>query len=422
MESSYWIFIILALILSAFFSGMEIAFVTANRFKVELDTKSGNFFANLINPFFKRPSRFIGTMLVGNNVALVIYGMLMAALLNPMIARFTSNAAITLLTQTIVSTIIILVFAEFLPKTIFRINANGTLKLFAIPLWVIYVLLWVPTIIIIGISEVLLRLVFRVKISESDSSFGKVDIDHYLEQYDTKEIPEEEIEHEIQIFKNALDFGNVKARACMVPRTEIVALDIESEIQDLIGTFVSTGLSKIIIYRDSIDNIIGYVHSYELFKNPDSIKSILLPVSIVPESMAASDVMEMLISQHRTIAVVVDEFGGTSGILTIEDVMEEIFGEIEDEHDREVLMEKQLDENTFDFAARLEIDYLNEKYNLGLKDSDEYETLGGMLVSEFERIPDVAEKLVVDDLEVTIKGVTDNRVEWVTIRKIHNAD
>lgn len=421
MEGSYWIFIILALVLSAFFSGMEIAFVTASRFKVELENKSGSYLANMLLPFFNRPARFIGTMLLGNNVALVVYGMLMAALLDPIIAKFISNRALILLIQTLVSTLIILVFAEFLPKTIFRLNSNGLLKVFSIPLWIIYVVLWVPSVMIIGISELVLRLFFRVKVSQSEATFGKVDIDHYLDQYSAKHVPEEEVEHEIQIFKNALDFENVKARECMVPRTEIVALSIDETVEQLRDTFVRTGLTKIMIYRDTIDNIIGYAHSFEMFKQPDAIKNILLPVSIVPESMAAQEVMEMLIGQHRSIAVVVDEFGGTSGILTIEDVMEEIFGEIEDEHDKEVLHEEDLGNGEYRFAARLEVDYLNEEYDLKIPEAEDYETLGGYVISEFGRIPEVDESFTTDAFTVYVEEVSENRIEMLKFR-VRNVD
>ncbi len=421
MEGSYWIFIILALVLSAFFSGMEIAFVTASRFKVELENKSGSYLANMLLPFFNRPARFIGTMLLGNNVALVVYGMLMAALLDPFIAEFTGNRALILLIQTLVSTLIILVFAEFLPKTIFRLNSNGLLKVFSIPLWVIYVVLWVPSVLIIGVSELVLRIFFRVKVSQSEATFGKVDIDHYLDQYSAKHVPEEEVEHEIQIFKNALDFENVKARECMVPRTEIVALSIDESVEELRDTFVRTGLTKIMIYRNTIDNIIGYAHSFEMFKQPDAIKNILLPVSIVPESMAAQEVMEMLISQHRSIAVVVDEFGGTSGILTIEDVMEEIFGEIEDEHDQEVLHEEDLGNGEFRFAARLEVDYLNEEYDLKIPEAEDYETIGGYVISEFGRIPEVNEYFSTDSFSVYVEEVSENRIEMLKF-KVHNGD
>lgn len=400
---------------SALFSGLEIAFVSANKLKIELDNTKGNFTAKILSYFLKRPAKFIGAMLLGNNIALVIYSILMAKFLEPLIIEYiSSNGLVILLLQTIASTLLVLFFAEFLPKALFRINPNYVLTIAAIPIAFVYAVLYPFTYITVGISNIILK-IFKVDTSESDLAFSKIDLEDFVSNIQDVQEEGEEVDSEIQIFKNALGFSDVKVRECMVPRTEIIAMDVENGIDELNTKFVETGLSKILIYRDSIDNIIGYIHSKELFKKPESIKSILLPVSIVPEVMTANDVLKKTIKERRSVAVVVDEFGGTSGILTIEDIIEEIFGEIEDEHDKEELIEKQFDDTTYQFSARLEIDYINEHYKLGLPESDEYETLGGLIINLHESIPEKDEIITYDDYIFTVNSVSENKIELITI-------
>lgn len=416
MDSYQWGVILSMLVFSAFFSGMEIAFVSANKLKIELDGKQGDFFAKIISNFLKRPSRFIGAMLVGNNIALVVYGIFMAKILEPKIAAFTDSELVILLLQTILSTLIILVTAEFLPKTLFRINPNLMLRFFALPLFIIYWIMFLPMLLVIGISELLIKIFSPQLSSDEDLNFGRIDLEHYLKEGTENSLSQEEVDHEIQIFQNALDFSKVKARECMIPRTEIVALEMEEDLEKLKDKFIETGLSKILIYRDNIDNIIGYTHSFELFKKPESIKSILLPLPIIPMSMQANEILEIFIQQKRSIAVVVDEFGGTAGIVTIEDIIEEIFGEIEDEHDKEVLVETRINEHEFLFAARLEVDYLNDEYNLGLPESDNYETIAGLIIDTFESIPTMNEQIQKDQFVFTVKKVFQNRIDLVHLK------
>jgi len=416
MDSYQWGIILSTLVFSAFFSGMEIAFVSANKLKIELDGKQGDFFAKIISNFLKRPSRFIGAMLVGNNIALVVYGIFMAKILEPKIASFTQSELVILLTQTIISTLIILVTAEFLPKTLFRINPNSMLRFFALPLFIIYWIMFLPMLLVIGISELLIKIFSPQLSSAEDLNFGRIDLEHYLKEGAGHALSQEEVDHEIQIFQNALDFSKVKARECMIPRTEIVALEMEENLEKLKDKFIETGLSKILIYRDNIDNIIGYTHSFELFKKPESIKSILLPLPIIPMSMQANEILEIFIQQKRSIAVVVDEFGGTAGIVTIEDIIEEIFGEIEDEHDKEVLLETKINDSEFLFAARLEVDYLNYEYNLGLPESDNYETIAGLIIDTFESIPTMNEQIQKDQFVFTVKKVFQNKIDLVHLK------
>ncbi len=417
MDTSSAFGVILAmLILSAFFSGMEIAFVSANKLKIELDGKQGDFFAQIIARFLKKPSRFIGAMLVGNNIALVVYGIYMAKLLEPKIAAYTESDFLILLLQTLVSTIIILITAEFLPKTLFRINPNLVLRFFAFPLLLIYWLLLLPMLLIIGLSEMLIKLFSPNLNMDDELNFGRVDLEHFIREGTENSDEDEEVEHEIQIFQNALDFSKVKARECMVPRTEVVAMDIEDSIENLQAKFIETGLSKIMIYRDNIDNVIGYTHSFELFKNPDSIKAILLPIPIIANSMPANEILENLLKQKRSVAVVVDEFGGTSGILTIEDVIEEIFGEIEDEHDKEDLIENRINEQEFLFSARLEVDYINQEYNLNLPENDNYETLAGLIIDYHESIPIMNEVIGMEDFVFTVKKVYENKIDLIHLK------
>ncbi len=414
MESS--VIILFTLISSAFFSGLEIAFITSNKLRIELESKQGNLSAKILSYFTKYPSRYLGTMMVGNNITLVIFSIYMDEEFKPMLNPFISSEILILLIATLFSTIIILVVAEFLPKNIFRINSNRALNLFAFPLTIVYGLLYPFVMVIIGISEFILKRIFGVKIEKENTAFTMIDLDNYLREGTSTVEKKVDMDHEIQIFQNALDFSSVKARECMIPRTEIIAQDIESTIEELKQKFIQTRLSKILIFSKSIDNIIGYVYSKELFKSPESIRSILLPVSIVPESMAASELLTVFIQQHKSIAVVVDEFGGTSGMLTMEDVMEEIFGEIEDEHDKEEMIEKQINEHEFIFSARLETDYINHTYHLKLPILDNFETLGGLIMHYHESIPRVNEEIRIDNFLFTITAVTRNRIDQVNLK------
>ncbi len=416
MSSFYWSIIGITLIFSFFFSGMEIAFVSANKLKIELDEKKGSFMAKILSKFLKKPSKFIGTLLVGNNIALVIYGIYMAKILEPFLGNIIHSDVLLLLLQTIISTIIILVTAEFLPKMLFRINPNNVLNIFAIPLLIVYWILLIPMLIIISISEMLLKLFSSDVVTAEELDFGRVDLEYFIREGTEYIENQEEINHEVQIFQNALDFSKIKARACLIPRTEIVALDIEDDIELLKERFIETGFSKILIYKDTIDNIIGYTHSFELFKQPKSIKEILLPIPILPISMSAIEILHLLMKEHKSIGVVVDEFGGTAGVLTIEDVIEEIFGEIEDEHDKEELVENKINEYEFLFSARLEIDYINNEYNIGLPVSENYKTLAGLIIDSFENIPKMNDQITLEGLTFTIKKVFENKIDLVHLQ------
>ncbi|MFP5470996.1 MAG: hemolysin family protein [Bacteroidia bacterium] len=410
------IFIIFCLILSAFFSGMEIAFVSSSPLKIELDKKQNKFSGVLLHRFLKKPSQFIGVMLLGNNIVLVLYGILMADFLTDLwLYKYNLSDIAETFIQTAISTIIVLLFGEFLPKAIFRINPNRSLSLLSLPVTIIYYLLLPISFFIIGFSEWFLRLFFRMKVIPSISTYGKVDIENYLKEH-TDVVPKngEEVENEIQIFKNALSFSQVKSRECMIPRNEIVALEINDGIDLLKEKFIETEHSKILIYRETIDNIIGYVHSYEMFKNPKQIKNVLLPINVIPETVTVDQVLKQLKAKNRSIAVVVDEFGGTSGILTIEDIIEEIFGEIEDEHDSEDLYEKQAD-GEFILSGRLEIEYLNEKYRLNLPEDEEYDTLAGLVLSKTQDIPQINQVIELEDYQLQVLEVSNTKIELVKI-------
>ena len=409
MSSGLFIFIFL--LLSAFFSGMEIAFVSANKLKVELDKQSGMRYSRFLEGVLQSPAKFIATMLVGNNIALVVYGVMMAKLLEPTIEQYTQSSFLVLLIQTIISTLVILVTAEFLPKAFFRINPNQFLKVFAIPLFFFYYLLWPIVRITIFMSKIGLRII-GAPLEEEDAVFRKIDLEEYLKSSSK----DEQDDVEVQMLQNALDFSSVKVRECMVPRTEIVAVDLSQSIDDLAKVFVKTKLSKVLVFEENIDHIIGYAHSIEMFKNPSSIRSILLPIPIVPESMLANELMETFTKERKAVAVVVDEFGGTSGMITIEDVMEEIFGEIEDEHDEEQLTEEILSSGELRLSARLEVDYLNEKYNLDLPESEAYETLGGLLVENFESIPNEGAEITIGNYTFTAEQVSETRIEKVLLK------
>ncbi len=408
------VFIISTLIASAFFSGIEIAFISANRLKIELDKKQGSFTGKILSYLVKHESKFISAMLLGNNVALVLYGIFMAKALEPLISTWVGNEALILLIQTIVSTLLVLVTAEFIPKAVFSINPNRTLNIFAPIIIIVYAILFVPSYITTLISNAFLKL-FRVDISNSERAFTKVDLDDYVRDINDRIEDEAEMINEVQILHNALDFNTIKVRDCMIPRTEIVALSKDSTVEELKQKFIETGLSKIIIYNENIDDVIGYVHAFELFKKPKSIKQILLPIAIFPEASLIQDVLEQFTKQKRSVAIVVDEFGGTSGLITVEDIIEEIFGEIEDEHDNDHLLEDQIEDNQYQFSARHEIDYLKDKYNIALEKNDEYTTLSGFILNQLQDIPQQGDSFIYDKYKIEISKVSDTKVEEVKV-------
>ncbi len=394
---------------------MEIAYVSSNKIHIEIEKKQNNFLSGILKKITKRPSKFIATMLVGNNIALVIYGFFMGDLLMEYIplAGFSG-----LLVQTIISTLIILMTAEFLPKVFFQIYANSLVKIFAVPAYFFYVLFSLISEFIIWISDLVLKLIFKSEGDTVQLTFSKLELGNYIsEQMEIAET-KEEMDSEIQIFQNALDFSEVKSREAMIPRTEVVAVDIDTTPKELAKIFTETGLSKILIYNENIDDILGYVHSFELFKKPANLKKVLMPVVFVPETMLAKDVLNILSKKRKSIAVVIDEYGGTSGIITVEDIIEELFGDIEDEHDSIALIEEELGNGHYKFSARLEVDYLNETYKLNLKESENYETLGGLIVNHTEEIPDQGETVEIEDYLFTILEVSSTKIELVEVKNI----
>lgn len=411
--------ILTSILFSAFFSGIEIAFISSNKFHIEIEKEKGNLIYQLLSMLVKQPSRFIATMLVGNNVALVIYGLFMPKVLNPYL-EFVGNGYLLLLVQTVISTIVILVLAEFLPKAVFNTHSNRFLEAFAIPSGIFYILFWPVVSLMIGISNFIMRYLMKSRPEEAKAAFDKVDLDNYIRERTELSTEEKEEDHEIQIFRNALEFTDQKAREFMVPRTEIVAMDVTSGIDDLKANFIESSLSKILIFKNSVDNIIGYVHSFELFKKPENIRSVLRPVSFIPESMPANEILNLLIKERRSIAVVLDEFGGTAGLVTIEDVVEELFGEIDDEHDVEELIEMQVSANEFRFSARQEIDYLNDKYHLELPEGNNYSTLGGLIINHLESIPQKGEEVQIESYLFKILEVSNSKVEEVRLKIVND--
>ena len=410
--------ILSAILFSAFFSGMEIAFVSANKLHIELEKKHEGFIAKILTIITRKPSKFITTMLVGNNIALVIYSYYMGQFITNYLPLDGFNKFSILLIQTIISTLIILVNAEFLPKAIFRIYANEVLKIFIIPAYFFFIVFHFISEFITHISNFILRVFLKTNADEQQTEFSKEELGNYINEQLETDHQNENVDSEIQIFQNALAFHNVKAREIMVPRTEVIALEIHEKIPKLKKQFIETGLSKILIYKTSLDDIIGYVNAFELFKEPKTIKSILLPVEIVPESMMINDVLNILMKKRRSIAVVVDEYGGTSGMITLEDIVEELFGEIEDEYDKQELLEEQISDVLFRFSARLEVDYLNEKYALNIPKDEGYETLGGFIISHTENISEEGKEILINHLKITILKVSSSKIDAVSIQII----
>jgi putative hemolysin len=412
--------IITTLLFTAFFAGIEIAFVSSNKFRIELDNAQGVFSARLLSHFIKSPSRFIITSLLGINVALVFYAMNMEELLDPYVHEWLPlnyrNEFTQLAVKTILSTFIILIAGEFIPKVLFRINPNQTLRVFALVIYAFYILAYPIVWFILKIAHLILHTIFKMDFVEDKPAFGRIDLDYYINEINTRQNSKSEINSEIQMFQNALDFDRIKVRECMIPRIEIVAVSIDEPVDELRDLFVKTGLSKILVYRNSIDYIIGFVHSLEMFKKPQSIQSVLLPIAVVPETMPAREMMTLLTQQRKSVAVVVDEHGNTSGMVTIEDIMEEIFGEIEDEHDTEELVEKKINNNEFLFSGRLEIDYINNSYHLDIPEG-EYSTLAGFIIHHHESIPSKNEVVTIPPFAITIEDIKNNRIEQVLLKK-----
>ena len=420
-------FIILGcLILSAFFSGMEIAFVSANRVELAIDKQKSGVMAVLLKKITENSSRFIATMLVGNNISLVAYGIFMGDRITFLFFDESTigevNDLSILLYQTLLSTLIILITAEFLPKVFFQLYANRLLKFFLLPTAFFYYLLAPISRAIIFLTDGVLKRFFQVETDQVQLSFSNVELGDYIEEQIEQSKDKENLDAEIQIFQNALEFSDVKVREAMVPRAEIIAASQDTSVKELQELFISTGLSKILIYRNTLDDLIGYVHAFEMFKQPKSLKSILLPVAQVHEPMPVNQVLKVLTRQRKSLAVVIDEYGGTAGIVTIEDIVEELFGEIEDEHDSVAHFEKKVADDTFEFSARLEVDYLNQTYDLGLPENEFYETLGGMIVFHTEEIPEKGSVVEIEGFSMTVKKVSSTKIERLIVQVVPNKD
>ena len=405
------VIILTTLVLSAFFSGFEIAYVSSNKVHIEILKKQEGLIANILTRLTYRPSKLLATMLVGNNVALVVYGFEMGKVMTLLLPPFFQNV----LWHTIISTLIILITAEFMPKVFFQIYANQLLKLFAIPAYFFYLLFYPFSSFIRRLSDFVLRVFFKTKGDYVPLSFTKVELVDYISEQMGNAPKKEEVDAEVQMFQNALEFSGVKAREIMIPRTEIVAVDLNETIENLIATFVSSGFSKILIYNENIDDIVGYVHSFDMFKKPKTIKEVLIPVVTIPETIQINEVLNLLMRKRKSMAVVLDEYGGTSGIVTLEDIVEELFGEIEDEHDKDKFIEEKISDDEYLFSARLEVDYINETYHLNLPESEEYETLSGLILLHTEEIPTQGETISLPPFVFSIEACSQTRIETVRI-------
>jgi len=412
--------ILISILFSAFFSGMEIAFISANKLRLELDKKQNVIFSGLISHYTQHPGQFIATMLVGNNLALVTYGIAFANLLKPYLIVYLHSDSLVLVAQTFISTVIILATAEYLPKMLFRINPNRVLKIFTVPIAFFYFLFFPVTKIAIWISKIFLKVFLNAQIKKVDEKvvFSRIDLDHFVSEQESNTAPksEHEVDNEVKLFRNALDFSSVKLRDVMVPRTEIVMLDIDSTVEELQQKFIETGYSRILFYSGNIDNIVGYIHHSVIFTKPDSIKSHLRKVLIVPETMSASKLLRQFIQQRLSIAIVVDEFGGTSGMVTSEDILEEIFGEIEDEHDTDDLIMKKVRDDEFVLSGRLELDELNEEFGLEFPEDENFETLAGFILFHYESIPKINSIITIDQYQFKILKATNTKIELVLLK------
>ena len=419
------IIIISSLCFSAFFSGMEIAYVSANKIHIEIVKKQKGLLSKLLAKITSKPSKFIATMLIGNNIALVVYGLYMGDVLVTYFTDYLTSSNpivhyifvdLSLLTQTLISTLIILVTAEFLPKVFFQIYANSLLKIFSFPAYFFYLLFSFISSFVIWITDLILKFLFKTDGDQVQLAFSKVELGNYIsEQMKSVDI-NDSVDSEIQIFRNALDFSDLKSREVMVPRAELTAVEIHESIKSLNEYFTQTGHSKILVYNNTVDDILGYVHSFDLFKHPKNIKSILRPVEYVPETMFIKDVLNVLTKKRKSLAVVLDEYGGTSGIITVEDVIEELVGEIEDEHDTIQLKEQKIDDTNFVFSARLDVDYLNETYNIQIPKNENYETLGGFIVNHTEQIPTKGQEIIIGRFHLTIIEVSNTKIELINLK------
>jgi len=414
---SVFVAILICLVLSAFFSGMEIAFMASNKLRIEIDKSNKGITQRLIDLFVSNSGMYITTILVGNNVVMVIYGIFMSDYLDPQLESVGISLGLRMVLVTLISTLIMLVTGEFFPKVVFRLRPNVFLRVFAIPVFLFYILFFPISYFSVWFGGLLLRIFTGRKLAhkEENKAFGKIDLNNLIEEGETGGTQNED-EHDIKLFRNALDFSEVKLRECIVPRPDIVALSIDASLDELRELFVKTGLSRILIYRDSIDNVIGYVHSSALFHHPETVKKAVSRILIVPETMSALRLLNLFTKEQKSVAVVVDEFGVTAGMVTIEDIMEEIFGEIEDEHDRLNLKEEQLAPGEYLFSGRLEVDYLNEKYELNLPENEEYETLAGLILYYNEDIPAEGEQVTVEDISFEIVRVKSARIEEVRVK------
>lgn len=415
--SVQFIELIIVMAFSSFFSGMEIAFVSSDKLRFEMEKNNMRFSAYILSNFYKNPNTFISTMLVGNNIALVIYGIIMADIINRYVLFGFENGFLQLLCQTIISTLIILFTGEFIPKSIFKINPNLSLRLFAFPLFICYIVLYPISKLTSGISAVLLR-IFGIKMSkeDSDKAFSKIDLDYFVRSSIENAATPDKLGSEVEIFRNALDFSEIKVRDCYVPRTEIVAVDMHDDISKLKNMFIESGISKIIVYDGNIDNIIGYIHSSEMFHRSSQWTDSIQTIPIVPETMPVHKLMRMFMQQKKSIGVVVDEFGGTSGIVTLEDIVEEIFGDIEDEHDSSKLICKQINENEYVMSARMEIEKLNETFGLSLPESDEYLTVGGLILEKYQGFPKLNEDIEIGNYSFKVVKKSATKIEMVKLK------
>ena len=418
------IIIILCLLLSAFFSGMEIAFVSSNRIFLEIEKLQEGLTSRILKKITKNPSRFIASMLLGNNIALVVYGIFMGDRILQIFFPLTllsGEASLTIVFyQTLISTAIILLTAEFLPKVFFQLYANTFIKIFALPVAFFHFLFLPITFLIIKLTDQILKNFLNTETDQVQLSFSKIELGNYIEEQLESSKDKESLDAEIQIFQNALEFSEVKTREAMVPRAEIIAIDESTSLEEITALFISTGFSKLPVYKKNIDQILGYVHAFEMMKKPKDIKNILMPVAYVPETMLVNDVLKLLTRKHKSIAVVIDEYGGTSGIVTVEDIVEELFGEIEDEYDTVALLERQISEGVYEFSARLEVDYLNQKYDLALPESEYYETLGGLIAYTIEEIPEKGELIELPPYLLEIKKVSVKKIEQIILSKLEN--
>ncbi|WP_297509624.1 hemolysin family protein [Flavobacterium sp.] len=408
--------IIICLLLCAFFSGMEIAYVSSNKIYLEIEKKQDTFLSRILTTITEKPSKFIATMLVGNNISLVVYGFFMGDLITQHIFSmgYHFDNITNVLIQSVISTLIVLITSEFLPKVFFQIYANSVMKFFAIPSYVFYTLFNFISSFIIWISDFLLKKFFKTEGDYVPSYFSKVELGNYISQQMNAKGENEAVDSEIQIFQNALEFSGVKARDIMTPRTELVAIEVYDSVTNLRELFVQTGYSKIIVFQNTLDDILGYVHSFELFKKPRTLKSVMIPVEFVPETIFIKDVLNLLTKKRKSVAVVLDEYGGTSGIITVEDIIEELFGEIEDEHDNDgAEIEVQLAEGQYRFSARLEVAYINETYKLNLPENDSYSTLGGLIVDHSEEIPQKGDSLQIAGYQFQIEAASNRKIEVV---------